>query len=70
MAAKRPMFRGLWFVLGMPGLSVHGCLPASAQKRYAPGISDTDIKIGQTMPYSRPPAPIGPSASPSEPIWR
>jgi branched-chain amino acid transport system substrate-binding protein len=27
---------------------------ALAQKRYAPGISDTEIKIGQTMPYSGP----------------
>ncbi|HEX7967726.1 MAG TPA: ABC transporter substrate-binding protein [Stellaceae bacterium] len=28
--------------------------PASAQKKYAPGIGDTEIKIGQTMPYSGP----------------
>ena len=27
---------------------------ATAQKRYAPGISDSEIKIGQTMPYSGP----------------
>src|SRR5215469_11977387 len=27
---------------------------ATAQKRYAPGISDNEIKIGQTMPYSGP----------------
>jgi len=25
---------------------------ASAEKRYGPGVSDTEIKIGQTMPYS------------------
>ena len=24
----------------------------AAEKRYAPGITDTEIKIGQTMPYS------------------
>ncbi len=28
--------------------------PASAQKKYAPGVSDSAIKIGQTMPYSGP----------------
>jgi ABC-type branched-subunit amino acid transport system substrate-binding protein len=29
-------------------------LPAFAQKRYGPGATDTEIKIGQTMPYSGP----------------
>jgi branched-chain amino acid transport system substrate-binding protein len=29
-------------------------VPAAAQKNNAPGISDTEIKIGQTMPYSGP----------------
>src|SRR5258708_9509735 len=28
--------------------------PASAQKKYDAGASDTEIKIGQTMPYSGP----------------
>jgi branched-chain amino acid transport system substrate-binding protein len=28
--------------------------PALAQKKYSPGASDTEIKIGQTMPYSGP----------------
>ncbi len=27
---------------------------AAADKRYGPGVSDTEIKIGQTMPYSGP----------------
>lgn len=27
---------------------------AIAEKNYAPGITDTEIKIGQTMPYSGP----------------
>jgi len=27
---------------------------AQAQKRYDPGASDTEIRIGQTMPYSGP----------------
>jgi branched-chain amino acid transport system substrate-binding protein len=36
-------------------LSLLFCLTgpnALAQKRYGPGVSDTEIKIGQTMPYS------------------
>src|SRR5690349_22200389 len=28
--------------------------PAFAQKKYDPGASDTEIKLGQTMPYSGP----------------
>ncbi|MTV14033.1 MULTISPECIES: ABC transporter substrate-binding protein [Bradyrhizobium] len=28
--------------------------PAKAQKKYAPGVSDTEIKVGQTMPFSGP----------------
>jgi branched-chain amino acid transport system substrate-binding protein len=27
-------------------------LPAAAEKRYGPGVSDTEIRIGNTMPYS------------------
>ena len=54
MAARRPIFRTLVFVSGMLGLLIYGCLPVAAQKRYAPGISDSEIKIGQTMPYSGP----------------
>jgi branched-chain amino acid transport system substrate-binding protein len=34
-------------------------LPAAAQKNYAPGISDTEIKIGQTQPYSGPASAYG-----------
>jgi ABC-type branched-subunit amino acid transport system substrate-binding protein len=32
---------------------------ALAEKKYAPGISDTEIKIGQTMAYSGPLSPYG-----------
>lgn len=28
--------------------------PATAEKKYGPGVTDTEIKIGQTMPYSGP----------------
>jgi branched-chain amino acid transport system substrate-binding protein len=33
--------------------------PAAAQKNYAPGVSDSEIKIGQTMPYSGPASAYG-----------
>jgi len=33
--------------------------PTMAQKRYGPGVSDTEIKIGQTMPYSGPLSGMG-----------
>ena len=31
----------------------------SAQKKYDPGATDTEIKIGQTMPYSGPASAYG-----------
>jgi ABC-type branched-subunit amino acid transport system substrate-binding protein len=33
--------------------------PAAAQKKYGPGVSDTEIKIGNTMPYSGPASAYG-----------
>jgi branched-chain amino acid transport system substrate-binding protein len=33
--------------------------PAMAQKKYGPGASDTEIKLGQTMPYSGPASAYG-----------
>ena len=33
--------------------------PVLAQKSYGPGVSDTEIKIGNTMPYSGPASPLG-----------
>ena len=33
--------------------------PAAAQKRYDPGATDTEIRIGQTMPYSGPVSMLG-----------
>ena len=33
--------------------------PAHAQKKYGPGASDTEIKLGQTMPYSGPASAYG-----------
>jgi branched-chain amino acid transport system substrate-binding protein len=43
--------------LGASALVVASALAlpaAAAEKKYAPGITDTEIKIGQTMPYSGP----------------
>jgi branched-chain amino acid transport system substrate-binding protein len=33
--------------------------PAGAQQHYGPGVTDTEIKIGQTMPYSGPASSYG-----------
>jgi branched-chain amino acid transport system substrate-binding protein len=33
--------------------------PAHAQKKYGPGATDTEIKLGQTMPYSGPASAYG-----------
>jgi branched-chain amino acid transport system substrate-binding protein len=33
--------------------------PALAEKNYGPGVTDTEIKLGQTMPYSGPQSAIG-----------
>jgi ABC-type branched-subunit amino acid transport system substrate-binding protein len=44
---------GVGAALGVP-LSA-----ARAQKRYDPGASDSEIKVGQTMPYSGPASAYG-----------
>ena len=42
-------------ILAALSLSVVGLAPvAGADKRYGPGVTDTEIKIGQTVPYSGP----------------
>ncbi len=40
-------------------LSLALAQPATAQKKYAPGVTDSEIKIGQTMPYSGPASAYG-----------
>ena len=45
----------VWFVASM--LAFAG--PAIAQKKYDPGASDSEVKIGQTMPYSGPASSYG-----------
>src|SRR5512133_3169602 len=34
-------------------------LPAVGEKKYGPGVTDTEIKLGQTMPYSGPASAYG-----------
>jgi branched-chain amino acid transport system substrate-binding protein len=41
-------------IIGCLGLAIWTAGPALAQKKYDTGASDTEIKIGQTMPYSGP----------------
>jgi branched-chain amino acid transport system substrate-binding protein len=36
------------------GIAATAATPTAAQKNYAPGVTDTEIKVGQTMPYSGP----------------
>jgi branched-chain amino acid transport system substrate-binding protein len=53
MTAHGPLV--VWLTAAV--LAVTG--PAAAQKKYDPGASDTEIKIGQTMPYSGPASAYG-----------
>jgi len=44
--------RTLFAATLLAGLALNG--PADAEKRYGPGVTDAEIKVGQTMPYSGP----------------
>jgi branched-chain amino acid transport system substrate-binding protein len=48
------MVRKYWAFAAAAVLTVTSVSPGLAQKKYAPGVSDAEIKIGQTMPYSGP----------------
>jgi hypothetical protein len=48
--ASEPFIKPLFLLALCAGLSIHTA--AWSQKKYDPGASDTEIKIGQTMPYS------------------
>jgi branched-chain amino acid transport system substrate-binding protein len=49
----------------LTAMTVAACLmlaagqPAEAQKAYGPGVTDSEIKLGQTMPYSGPASAYG-----------
>jgi ABC-type branched-subunit amino acid transport system substrate-binding protein len=40
--------------LAVAALTIAVAAPAAAQRNYDPGVSDTEIRLGQTMPYSGP----------------
>ena len=42
-----------------PSSLVLSALPARAAKQYAPGVTDTEIKIGNTCFSAVPPRPMG-----------
>src|SRR5712671_5609819 len=44
--------------------------PASAQKKYDPGASDTEVKIGNIMPYSGPASSYGVIGKTEEAFFR
>lgn len=58
-SARKPRIRG---VLMLAVGTVLAVSPALAQKKYDAGASDTEIKIGQTMPYSGPASAFSVSA--------
>ena len=41
-------------VLAVATMAFGAVGPAAAQKKYDPGASDTEIKVGNIMPYSGP----------------
>jgi branched-chain amino acid transport system substrate-binding protein len=51
--------RRLLASLSIVGLLSFAIAATAGEKRYAPGISDTEITIGQTMPYSGPVSATG-----------
>jgi branched-chain amino acid transport system substrate-binding protein len=52
---SRGSSRFVFVALAAIAVTMTSTLPyAVAQKKYGPGVSDTEIKIGQTMPYSGP----------------
>jgi len=44
----------LWYLFIVAGLMAVSAGQLQAEKKYGPGVTDTEIKIGQTMPYSGP----------------
>lgn len=56
-STARTMRRAL--LLSAAGAGTVTWLPALAQKRYDPGASDSEIRIGQTLPYSGPLSMLG-----------
>jgi ABC-type branched-subunit amino acid transport system substrate-binding protein len=56
----RDFIRTLGLSLGLSGLIMAAAsVSAVAQKKYDPGVTDTEIKIGNIMPYSGPASAYG-----------
>nr|WP_188608685.1 ABC transporter substrate-binding protein [Chelatococcus reniformis] len=47
------------FTLGVCALACAVGSASAAEKKYGPGVTDTEIKLGQTMPYSGPASAYG-----------
>ena len=56
MVVRKLALLGVALSLALAALSAQ---PALAQKQYGPGVSDTEIKIGQTIAYSGPASAYG-----------
>src|ERR1700674_1864067 len=52
--------RRQWLIMAATvGIAAAAASPAAAQKKYDPGASDGEIKIGNIMPYSGPSSAYG-----------
>src|SRR6202048_2564592 len=47
------------FALAASIVTIAGYTPAAAEKKYGPGVTDTEIKIGNIAPYSGPASAFG-----------
>jgi ABC-type branched-subunit amino acid transport system substrate-binding protein len=56
---KRPVFIRLRATLASGLLIGNIAAATAAEKHYGPGVTDTEIRIGQTMPYSGPASALG-----------
>jgi ABC-type branched-subunit amino acid transport system substrate-binding protein len=58
--ALKDSFRTLLGTLGLSGLIIAIAMASAiAQKKYDPGVTDTEIKVGNIMPYSGPASAYG-----------
>ena len=55
----RRCLAALAFALAATTACATGTSALAAEKKYGPGVTDTEIKIGQTMPYSGPASSFG-----------
>jgi branched-chain amino acid transport system substrate-binding protein len=52
---RNQWFAAAWLIAGLALVSI----ASAAEKKYGPGVSDTEIKIGNTEPYSGPASAYG-----------